>query len=983
VPLAFTRTYDALVAQAELAAGAAPGPLGYGWSYNLGASLSYNSSTQVATVTEGNGAQDTFDAYSSSTSPAWCSSSTNFCATAPRTIATLNHDFGGTWTLIDNVHSPVTYTFDSSGTLTQITDAQGDFLSASAGTPGSGQCPGSSTSCVVWTSSVSTRALTLAFNASGQLTQVTDSGGNTASFCFYTQECASGAPSSGGQAADLYTATDPGGLTTSYTYDASNSHGDLQRDLLTLSPPGSGQIQSSYNSSGQVTQQRNVASGEITDFSYAGTPSAFSGGTTTATVYPQGTGGPDQVDTVTFSSGMMLSDETTHSGSSAYSMSITASDPVSLLPTDIEDPNQNISAQSLDSYDVNGSHSTSTNANATVFSDAMGNTTRSAYTSFNQPWCTVDAADFLAGARCPSSAPSAPPAPGATNPNPNVTISYYNSSDELTARTNALGNTTTYAYTSGVSGVPDRLMYCSVDPVSYQAGVTCPTYGGVHVSGTTTHTFDAAGDTLTSTDATGGTTTNAYGVSGHPGLVSTTTDPDGTVTSYTYDAAGHVTSTVAAFGGYSATTADAYDSNGLKYCEVGPYEYALGVRCPTSPPSASSPPAGVTSTFYDSSGRVTQTTNAIGGTTISAYDGAGNTYCTVDPAAYAAGTRCPSSPPTTGTAGATIDVYNALEQKIEEISPIGGITLYSYDGAGNKVQQVVQSNDSANDPTVTTDYAYDADNRVVSTTVNPGSSLAATTLQSYDPNGNVYCSVSANAFAQGPMAYQCPQWQSSWITSPPSPLSLYSGSPSAIQANNVTMAFSNANGNVVQSTDPDVQTTVSASDGDGRTYCSADATNVASWLSTHPSGSYPYLCPGTPLSSAPTGTTTGYTTTMFDGAGRTLSSTDQVGDTTPYTYDPAGNKLTMVDPRGETTTFCYYWQDATGQCAAAICMPRPPRPRPPIPAARRPRPPTTLVATSTSPPHRQGRPPIPTTPTGTSRQPPIQARPAGIQRRPT
>jgi len=921
VPLAFTRTYDAQVAQGELTAGASPGPLGYGWSYNLGASLSYNSSTQVATVTEGNGAQDTFAAYSSSTSPAWCSGPTpNFCATSPRTIATLNNS-GGTWTLTDNVHSPVTYTFNSSGTLSTITDAQGDSLTGSAGTPGSGQCPSASASCTVWMSSASTLTLTLAFNSSGQLTQVADPATptpNTATFCYYTQACASGASSSDGQATDLYTATDPGGLTTSYAYYASNSNADLQRELVTVSPPGTGSIQNSYSAAGQVTEQ-DLASGEVTDFSYTGAPGTSGGGSTIVTTYPQGAGGPQQFDTYTISSGKVLSDKTTHSGSSAYSMTITARDPVSLLPTDVEDPNQNISAQSLDSYDVNGSNSTTTNGNATLSFDALGNTTQSVYNAFNQVWCTVDPADYLNGTRCPSGPASAPPTPGMADPNPGMTISYYNSSShELNATTDALGNTTTYAYTSGVSGVPDGLMYCSIDPVSYQAGVTCPTYAGSHVVGTTTHTFDIAGDTVTSTDATGGTTSNAYGVSAHPGLVSSTTDPDGTITSYTYDAGGHVISAVATFGSYSATTAYAYDSNGRKYCDVDPYEYALGVRCPSSPPSASSPPAGVTSTFYDTAGRVMQTTNPIGGTTVTAYDGAGNIYCTVKPAAYAAGTRCPSSPPTAGTMGATIDVYNALEQQIEEISPIGGITLSSYDGAGNKVQQVVESNDSSNDPYVTTDYVYDADNRLVSTTVDPGSSsLAATTLQGYDPNGNVYCSVSADAFAQGPMAYQCPQWQPSWITSPPSPLSLYSGSPNATQANNVTVTVWNANGNAVQSTDPDTNTTISAFDGDGRTYCSADATNVTSSLAAHPSGSYPYLCPATPLTSAPTGTTTGYTTTTFDGAGRTLSSTDQVGDTTSYTYDLAGNKLTMVDPRSETTTFCYYWQDATGQCAAA------------------------------------------------------------------
>jgi len=921
VPLTFTRTYDAQSAQAEITAGASAGPLGFGWSYNLGASISYDSSTQVATVTEGNGAQDVFDAYSSSTSPAWCSNATNFCATSPRTIATLNQNGGGSWTLVNNVNSPITSQFDSSGALTAISDAQGDSVTAAPGTPGSGQCPSASSFCTVWTSSASGRALTLAFNATGQLTQVADPGGNAATFCYYTQSCASGAPSGGGQATDLYTATDPGSLTTAYTYDASNSTADLQRDVLTVSPPGAGEIQNTYTA-GQVTAQQNNASGQLTTFSFSGSPATLSGGATTVTTYPQGTGGPDQVDTYTYSSGVMLSDETTNSSSSTVSEEIVARDPVSLLSTDVEDPNQNLSAQALDSYDLSNSHSTLTNGNATTASDAVGNITLSAYNSFNQPWCTVDAADHANGALCPSSPPTAPPSPGASDPDLGMAISYYNGADLLTATTDALGNTTTYVYTSGVSGVPNRLMYCSVDPVAYQAGVTCPTYAGSHVTGTTTHTFDSAGDSLTSTDADGGTTTDTYS-STHPGLVATSTDPDGTMTTYNYDATGQVTSQVVTFGSYSATTAYAYDSSGRKYCEVDPYEYALGVRCPTSPPSASSPPAGVTSTFYDSNGRVDQTTNAIGGTTLTAYDAAGNKFCEVDPRAYAAGKTCPTSPPTGSSIptpgsdsylGMTIDTYNALEQLVQDTSAIGGITVYSYDDAGNKIEQDVESNDATHDPTITTDYQYDADNRVVETTVDPGTSLTATTLQSYDPNGNVYCSVSANAVAGG--SYQCPPWQATWITSPPSPLSLYSSSPSPAQANDVTTTFSDANGDQVQSTDPDVQSTISAFDGDGRTYCDADATNTATWLVAHSSGTYPYLCPGTAPSTAPTGTT-GYTTTIFDAAGHTLSSTDQVGDTTSYTYDPAGHQLTMVDPRGETTTSCYYWANASGQCASS------------------------------------------------------------------
>ena len=492
-----------------------------------------------------------------------------------------------------------------------------------------------------------------------------------------------------------------------------------------------------------------------------------------------------------------------------------------------------------------------------------------------------------------------------------MTVSYYNSANELTGTTDPLGNTTIYAYTSDVSGIPNGLQYCSVDPVDYQGDVSCPAYGASHVSGTTTSTFDSAGDVLTITNGDGDTTTNVYDVSGHPGLVSSTTDPDGTTTSYAYDDSGQVTSQVAAFNDYSATTAYAYDASGRKYCEVDPLEYSLDVRCPTSPPSSSSTPSGVTSTFYDPNGHVIQTTNAIGGTTQSAYDGDGNLYCTLDPAAFAEDDSCPSSPPTgdliptadsDSYLGMTIDTYNSLDQLVQESNPLGGITLYTYDQNGNKVSQEVESNDSTNDPSVTTDYAYDGDNQLLSTTIDPGGSLSATTLQSYDPDGNVYCSVSANAYAEGSSSYQCPPWQSSWIASTPSPSDLYSSTPDSSQANNVTTTFYDANGNQLQSINPDVETTLTAYDPDSRAYCTIDPVNVAADASCASVGATPNA---------------GTQTTTYDAAGNPRSTTDQNGNTTSYTYDSDGNKTSVTNPDDKTTTYCYYWEDASGQCAHA------------------------------------------------------------------
>ena len=172
LPLSFTRTYDAQVAQEQLTADSSPGPLGYGWSYNLAASVA-GDALGGPIVTEGNGAQDIF--YYSTSSPAWCSGSTDYCAASPRTSATLNQNEDGSWTLVADVNGQLTYSFNSSGVLTEVTDSQGDSLTASSGTPGSGECPSASTSCTIWTSSASGRGA----NVGVQLIRSTHSSGRS------------------------------------------------------------------------------------------------------------------------------------------------------------------------------------------------------------------------------------------------------------------------------------------------------------------------------------------------------------------------------------------------------------------------------------------------------------------------------------------------------------------------------------------------------------------------------------------------------------------------------------------------------------------------------------------------------------------------------------------------------------------------------------------------------------------------------------
>jgi RHS repeat-associated protein len=903
VPLTFTSTYDAQEAQSEEANSAPAGPLGYGWADNLNMSVAYNSSTQIATVTEENGAEITF-------SP--CSGSTNFCPQSPRIEATLNQNTGGSWTFVRTLGNPVAFSFSSSGVLTQITDSGGDSLTSSSYSAGSGQtaCPSGDT-CTAWTSSASGREMVLAVNSAGQLVEVFDAYTTlAASFAFSGSGCTSWGS---GQTPDLCSATDPGNIISTYTYDSGNSNPDLAYDMLTATPPAgaSGQVTNQYNSSGQISQQTDPT-GAVTTYSYAGTNSSLAGGTTTVTAFPDGTGSGEPTDVTldTYSSGTLVQ-ETTGYGTSAALTTTIWRDPTTLMPTAVIDGNGNTTGYVLDQF-----------GNVLLKTDALGNVTRQAYTSTNQLWCTVEPAEYANGVTCPSTEPTSPPAPGASDPNAGATINFYNSAGLLTATTDALGNTATFSYTSGVSGVPNNLIYCAVDPVNYRASVTCPAYGAAHVTGTSTMTYDAAGDQLTKTDQNGHTTTYVYGYSSTlSGTPSSVTDPDGTVTSYTYNGAAEPTDTTASFGSFTSSVLDAYDTFGRKYCEVDALEAAQSVTCPASPPSPSSPPSNVTSIFYDADGRVIQTTNPLGGTSLTAYNGAGQVYCTVTPADYTSGTRCPSSepttPPTVGSdpySGATIDTHDAAGHTTQVTNPLGGIKLAAYDPAGNLTQTTVESNNSTKAPNVVTAFTYTADDKVATTTVGSGGAQPETTVSAYDPDSNIYCSVSAKAYAQGTSAYQCPAWQNGWIATPPKAGSLYSSSPSSSQANNVTTAFYNADGKLVQSTTPDVATSISAFNAAGAVYCTSDPTNVGAYLSAHSGASYPYLCPATPPITAPT-TATGYATTIYDHAGQPLSSTDADGHTTSNTYDPAGQVLTTTDPRGKVTTNCYYDQNGTGQCA--------------------------------------------------------------------
>ena len=990
--LGLSRTYDNGLAISQVSNSTSPGPLGYGWSYNLGMSVTTN--TSGVTVNQENGSEISFTAYSS-TNPL-CQAAFNYCPTEPRVLATLNHNSNSTWTFQRDNTGQTTFTFSSAGALTGEQDAAGDALTAASEATGVGACPSSAASCTVWTNSRSGRALTLAFDSSSppRLLSATDGAGNTVSYCYFGQSCASGA--SGGSAQDLYSATQPGGAKTTYAYDSANSNTSLRHDILTEVTPTGATVSNSYSTSppGQVTVQT-APSGDVT-LTYDPSTAVVGGVTvpTEATYvcdWPVGSTGtcPTTIGSGTtpqeteyqYSGGALVAETSPQTTSSGTVVPVTQYDNLNssvLVANSVQSGNGDESSNTLQS---GGTPEQA--GNIVTSTDAMGNTTEYQYNSYNRAICQVAPSEYLysmtlcpisttvtASGTLPQSTISATSAssftdlahlaivsgagvqnvvctgstsstltgcsggtgtigvgtpvvqaaaalaPGA-NPWPGATVNLYNASDQLVMTVDPLGRTTVNSYTPSGLSVPAGLQYCSVSSVEYAASVACPAYGAARVSGTTSSTFDSAGDVLSetkpdgvyaplgwtvtsgsaaglsgSTDknisptlptsvsgdmlaaviyyahgdtlsapsgwtrrgsavtdghasyafytapgagspgttwtesashpnygygqiynlhpssgtagvdveasgtsqtsssvtgpalsttaandlmlsavsgyysgtastltapsgyasllsdsdnnsqydtfgvawATAGaaasqsaptwpfnltaspgiaagiafsasgstapyeTTTFAYTDSAHPGLPTVTTDPDGDVTTVVYDSAGQVTSSTVSFGSYTATTLSAYTTAGQLYCTVSPINAANGVVCPTSPPLPSSPPADVTSNFYNTNGQMVQTTSPIGGTTIDAYDQAGQQYCTVGPQAFSNGVSCPTSEPTTAPTatddpylGATITSYDSAGQVVQVTNPLGGITTSAYDGDGNLVTQSVES----------------------------------------------------------------------------------------------------------------------------------------------------------------------------------------------------------------------------------------------------------------------------------------------------
>ncbi|HVC41140.1 MAG TPA: FG-GAP-like repeat-containing protein [Candidatus Saccharimonadales bacterium] len=273
--LGFSHTYNSLNA-------AQNGPLGYGWSFDAGMSLSYDAASQDATIVMENGSELPFQ---------W--DGAGYVAPS-EDIGTLTHNGNGSWTLVR--YNQDTVTFNSAGQMTTETNLNGYTITY-------GYSNGELSSIT----DQAGRSLTISWTGS-HITQVADSVGRTVQFQYNDGQ---------GNLTDVY---DVKGGHTHFTYTTANDH-----MLLTMTDPNGNVVTNHYNAAGQVDYQYNGDTAHKTSFAY--TTGTTSGETDVVITDPKG----NQIQDV-YVFGLLMSETKGYASSTpstwTYSYSLTTQEPV-------------------------------------------------------------------------------------------------------------------------------------------------------------------------------------------------------------------------------------------------------------------------------------------------------------------------------------------------------------------------------------------------------------------------------------------------------------------------------------------------------------------------------------------------------------------------------------------------------------------------------------------------------------------------------
>ncbi|HVB45892.1 MAG TPA: RHS repeat-associated core domain-containing protein [Streptosporangiaceae bacterium] len=869
------------------------------------------------TVNQANGSQVTFYPQSGGTCTAPYQQTGGYCALPQDVGATLSLR-GSTYTYAP---SPGTsYTYNSAGQLTGQADPAGNTLTVQYGTPlpGSGNCPAAASWCELITAA-NGRTLTLGYNASSQVTSVTDPMGRQGTY--------------GYTGSDLTSATDPVGNKTSYIY-GSGATGNpvLANDLLTITSPNAqpggpdagDSTVNVYDSLGRVTSQSDPM-GFKTTFNYCVNATAGNCmNASTGTGYVTTTDPDGNTTVYSYVQGVLTATSAWTGGTSLASerdffpnLTAGGTSGGTLLDTATADGNGNVTTYS---YDASGNETSSTSPDGV---GSQSGTMTAQSTSLNQPSCTGTA---VASSPCSSSQTGpAPVAPGgaisppSSAPPAGVTYTLYDTSgNELYSTAGVYqpgSNTASYSQTTYQLFKGDSVtlngnnISCSASPPALS--LPCAT---INADGAVTQlAYDAQGDLVSSSAPDGNgsqiaTTTYTYNGDGQQTSV---TSPDGnlaggnagnftTVTAYNSD--GQKTSVTQA-GGQGATvtprqTQYGYDANGNQTTVQDARGYT-------------------TTTSYNTDNQPVLKTDPDGNVTLTCYDGAGNVTQTVPPAGVVASNLTASSCPMSYPSGysdrlasdATTYTFGANGDKTAMSTPAPAgqsgpeTTTYTYDGNGNVLTTTSPPvmNGGANQVTANT---YNSVGDLATQTTGYGTSAASTTSYCYDPNGNETSVVSPDGNASG--VAQCE------ISSP----YVVNSSSYPTQASYQTTYSYDSAGEQVSTTAPATSaapngaTTTSTYDAAGNTLTRTDPDGV-----TVTSTYTPLNKPATVTYSGGSAHSVSY---GYDASGNKTSMSDATGSSS-YAYDPFGEVTSETNGAGQVTGYGY---NADGQ-VSSITYPLP------------------------------------------------------------
>ena len=749
--LAFTRTYDSALADPSGPNGSAAvdGAFGWGWTYSYGLRASTDPATGNVTVYQEDGS-----------TVAFTNSSGSYTVTAPRYDATL-------------VASGSTYVFTRRATQIYTFDKTTGHLLSESDPVGANASPAYAT--------------TLAYNAAGQLSAITDPAGRT-----YTLGWTSG---------HVTSLTDSAGRIVTYGYDAA---GDLT-DVY-----GAG-----------TTRTPTTANNDHTTFGYAAShlmisyrQPDFYGDTTTS---------PTPVLGMTYDSTDRVTAQTNQVGATTtFAYGPSSSPNLVTGQTLVTDP---AGHKELDTY-----------TNSLLNSRVVGYATSSAGT-----WAyTYD--------------PVSLGITSVTDPDGNIqTYSYDQRGDRISAG-NALGATTSYTYNALGEVIT------STDPDGVQTTYGYDEAGHIAVAGGGLNSGNLTYGLLTSTTAQllpqsaeiGGTvaetpvvTENYYDTAAHPGDLTRSIDADGHTTTRTYDSVGDLSSVSDPAGDQTLYSHDT--ARGWLTSTVSPRGKAAGTAVSCVPPAL-----GCTTYAHDAWGHVTTTTDPLGHSTGKAYDADGNEISSTD-----------------ANGNQTTYGYNPANARTAVIRPDHSTLTTSYNGDGT----VASTTDASGHATV---YTYDPQGHRVSST-DPDQ---RSTTYTYDPAGNLL------------------------TTTDPLGRTTTDSYDAAAELTAITYSGSTTPAVSAISYDPDGRRT-SMTDGTGTNSWQYDALgHVTAYTDGAGAGvAYTYDPIGNQLSI--TYPAAGTVSQTFDAAGRLSSITDWNGLSTAFGYDADGNVVSTAYPNGTEVSEAY------------------------------------------------------------------------------